>query len=250
MPREFGGAQRVVAGGESGRARIAFPRGGVTSRLRSRLKRPTLRQHPALATHAEIPVAEEPVATDAHESAAPAPPDDRVVIVFGAGVLLSVVLGVLAVLAFRGSADEPKVPELAAPRPVELSEPVPELLPTPGKGVESVAMTTGATSFVVPGSRVDVVAAVTTGDKLEAFVLVTDLLVVRVESVAAPGEAEHAPTVTFEVAEEEASLIALARRKGCGLELILRSPQKAADAEYDARRVKGMLDRLPAAAPK
>lgn len=145
---------------------------------------------------------EEPVATDAHEPAAPAPPDDRVVIVFGAGVLLSVVLGVLAVLAFRGTPDE-KVPELAAPRHVQAPEPPPALEPAPGKGVESVAMTSGATSFVVPGSRVDVVAAVTTGGKLEAFVLVPDLLVVSVESVAVPGEAELAPTVAFEVSEEE-----------------------------------------------
>lgn len=84
-----------------------------------------------------------------------------------------------------------------------------------------------AAGFVGPGSRVNVLATLRLGNKLEAFPLLVNMLVVAVDTQTAYSKEGTFPslsTVSFAVKEKEALVLSLAKTRGCSLELMLRNP--------------------------
>lgn len=103
-----------------------------------------------------------------------------------------------------------------------------------------------AAGFVGPGSRVDVIATLRLGSKIEAFPLLVNMLVVAVGTETAYSKEGTFPNlnmVSFAVKGKEAYLLSLAKTRGCTIELMLRHPGKstAADKDFDINRV---IDKL------
>jgi pilus assembly protein CpaB len=123
-----------------------------------------------------------------------------------------------------------------------------------GKDMASLPMnvTNGVAGFVGPGSKVDVLASVKLGNKLEAFPLLIDMLVLAVDTHTSydnqKGVFPNMSTVSFAVTQEEALLLQLAQRRDCHLSLLLRHPGKPVDPSYDIKKIKKLLedDRHPA----
>lgn len=149
------------------------------------------------------------------------------------------------------------------PHPTELAvAPIPHIKPAPVPTVEvSVAPPPSAkrlvtlgmsgdrsiSGFVVPGSRVDVVATAGTGSKRESFTLLADQLVASAEGdvdLTGPQPVVEVLSVTFSLGEREARLLALADDRGCHLELVVRSLGAPA-REYDAAKTLSILQALP-----
>lgn len=103
--------------------------------------------------------------------------------------------------------------------------------------------------FIVPGSRVNVLATLRVGNKLQAFPLLVNVLVVAVDTqaIAKDGPLPSVYTVSFAVKEKEALLLALAKQRGCHLSLLLRNPDKiaGADKNHDIDKVSKFLSELP-----
>jgi len=118
------------------------------------------------------------------------------------------------------------------------------------EGMDMVSLQVGVAQavagFVGPGSRVNVLATVRLGSKLHAFPLLVNMLVVAVDTHVAYDKNGVFPsmnTVSFAVKEKEALLLALAKQRGCNLELMLRHPQKSdtADKNYNIDEVIKLL---------
>jgi Flp pilus assembly protein CpaB len=106
------------------------------------------------------------------------------------------------------------------------------------EGYDMVSLQVGvaqaAAGFVGPGSRVNVNATLRLGNKLYAFPLLVNMLVVAVDTNTAytkDGTFPSMNTVSFAVKEKEALLLQLAKNRGCALELLLRHPTKSSEAD-------------------
>jgi len=100
--------------------------------------------------------------------------------------------------------------------------------------------------FVGPGSRVNVLAAMRKGNKVYAFPLLVNVLVVAVDTQTTSTKEGTFPsmnTVSFAVKEKEALLLSLAKSRGCTIELMLRHPNKSSedDKNYDIDTVLKLL---------
>ncbi len=105
--------------------------------------------------------------------------------------------------------------------------------------------------FIGPGSRVNVFATLRVADKLSAFPLLVNVLVVAVETSAVTSDPHPGTnTVSFAVTEKQALLVSLAKSRGCKLELILRHSDKTTDADkdYKIEKVIAFLADVPEAA--
>jgi Flp pilus assembly protein CpaB len=118
------------------------------------------------------------------------------------------------------------------------------------EGHNMVSMQVGvgqaAAGFVGPGSRVDVLATLRLGNKLEAFPLLTNMLVVAVGTETAYSKEGTFPNlnmVSFAVKGKEAFVLALAKSRGCSLELILRHPGATA-AEDTSDKIEETIKKL------
>jgi pilus assembly protein CpaB len=112
-----------------------------------------------------------------------------------------------------------------------------------------VSVSNAVAGFVVPGSKVDVLATLRLGNKLRAFPLLVDMLVLAVDqhvsldtSKNQAGVFPNMSNVSFAATQEQALLLALAKHRGCHLELLLRHPGKRLDEEYDIKKVKKLLE--------
>lgn len=108
------------------------------------------------------------------------------------------------------------------------------------KGHHMVSLSVGAAQsaagFVGPGSKVNVIATLKLGSKLEAFPLLVDMLVVAVDTNTAyakegNGTFPSMNTVSFAVQEKQALLLSLAKSRGCTIELMLRNPDANLDGD-------------------
>lgn len=117
-----------------------------------------------------------------------------------------------------------------------------------GKDMTSLPMnvTNGVAGFVGPGSKVDVLATLKLGNKLEAFPLLIDMLVLAVDTHTSydtqKGVFPNMSTVSFAVTQEEALLLRLAQQRNCHLSLLLRHPGKPVDPNYDIKKIKKLLE--------
>jgi pilus assembly protein CpaB len=116
-----------------------------------------------------------------------------------------------------------------------------------GYDMVSIQVTPGqaAAGFIVPGSRVDVLATLRTGDKMQAFPLLVNVLVVAVDTRTIV-KCEPFPDmniVSFAVTQKQALLLDLAKSRGCNLSLLLRNPNKTdeADKNYNIDEVIKLL---------
>jgi Flp pilus assembly protein CpaB len=123
-------------------------------------------------------------------------------------------------------------------------------------GMDMVTLPVNTTSavagFVGPGTRVDVLATFRQGDRLEAFPLLVDMLVLAVDTHASyestpnkgGGAFTNVSSVSFAVTQEQALILKMAEHAGCHLSLLLRNPNKKHEEVYDAEQVKKRLRAL------
>jgi pilus assembly protein CpaB len=109
-----------------------------------------------------------------------------------------------------------------------------------------VGVANAAAGFVGPGSRVNVNATLRLGNKLYAFPLLVNMLVVAVDTQTTYTKEGTFPTmntVSFAVKEKEALLLSLAKSRGCAIELMLRHPSKTSktDESYNLEQVLKLL---------
>ncbi|MBP3953852.1 Flp pilus assembly protein CpaB [Gemmata sp. G18] len=111
-----------------------------------------------------------------------------------------------------------------------------------------VSAAQAAAGFVGPGSRVNVNATLRLGNKLEAFPLLVNMLVVAVDTNTAYAKDSNGTfpsmnTVSFAVKEKEALLLSLAKSRGCSIELLLRNQNKntESDKKYNIDEVIKLL---------
>jgi Flp pilus assembly protein CpaB len=123
--------------------------------------------------------------------------------------------------------DEGKTPVAPAPLVQGSGVQLPEIA---GKVAVAAPIREVATGFVLPGSRVDILAGHQRGDKREVFVLLEDVLVLAVENrVAGDPKRDAIPgthSLSLAVDREQALLLSLAKQRGCDLEVQLRAPGK------------------------
>jgi Flp pilus assembly protein CpaB len=116
----------------------------------------------------------------------------------------------------------------------------------PGYGMVSLPVGVGqaAAGFVGPGSRVDVIATLRLSRKLHSFPLLINMLVVAVNTQTTidagnGGAFPNLTMVSFAVKEKEALILALAKTRGCTLELLLRHPETS-----DSNQKNDKLDEI------
>jgi Flp pilus assembly protein CpaB len=110
-----------------------------------------------------------------------------------------------------------------------------------------IGVSNGVAGFVGPGSKVDVLATLKLDSTLEAFPLLVDMLILAVDGnvsydTSKNGVFANMSTVSFAVTQEEALLLALAKQRGCHLELLLRHPGTPLDKDYDIKKIKKLLE--------
>lgn len=122
--------------------------------------------------------------------------------------------------------------------------------PVPPGAPQNYALTvpgSNAAGFAAPGSKIDVLAVIRRGDKLESFPLVVDLKVLAVE-ISEKGALAGPVKLTVSVTDQQAKALDLAQRRGCHIEVLLRKPEQAA-AEHDLDAVIKKLTPTVAEAP-
>jgi pilus assembly protein CpaB len=91
--------------------------------------------------------------------------------------------------------------------------------------------------FVMPGSKVDVLASVTLNNKVRVMPILVNMLVLAVDaSIAPPNQGvavQSVSTVSFAVDNKQALLIQLAKARHCEMTLLLRNDK---DAEHEIDR--------------
>jgi Flp pilus assembly protein CpaB len=97
-----------------------------------------------------------------------------------------------------------------------------------------------AAGFVVPGSRVDIITTMKRGNRVEAFKLLDDVLVLAVDSHL-PYPPDWSCVLSFAVDEQMAMLVALAKQAGCKMEVLLRAPGKPATTTADEYKKRAKL---------
>lgn len=115
-----------------------------------------------------------------------------------------------------------------------------------------VNTTAAVAGFVGPGTRVDVLATYRQGNRLEAFPLLVDMLVLAVDTHASyestpnkgGGAFTNVSSVSFAVTQEQALILKMAEHAGCHLSLLLRNPNKKEEEVYDIEQVKKRLRAL------
>jgi Flp pilus assembly protein CpaB len=110
----------------------------------------------------------------------------------------------------------------------------------PGYNMVSLPLGVGqaAAGFVGPGSRVNVLATIRLSNKLHAFPLLVNMLVIAVDTNTTYKDGGVFPTlsmVSFAVKEKEALVLSLARTRGCSLELMLRHPETSNSNETNEK---------------
>lgn len=98
--------------------------------------------------------------------------------------------------------------------------------------------------FVGPGSKVDVLATMRLADKLKAFPILVDTLVVAVDSntnVPEKGVFQSLSMVSFAATQKQALILALAKQRGCHLELLLRHQGKPLDSTYNIDKILELM---------
>ena len=99
----------------------------------------------------------------------------------------------------------------------------------------SVNLQSAVAGFVTPGSRVDILATVTTGNRMVSFPLLVDMLVLAVDQATElpkeTGTFGALNTVSFAVDRKQALLLQLARTRGCNMSLVLRNTDREKDVE-------------------
>lgn len=100
--------------------------------------------------------------------------------------------------------------------------------------------------FVTPGCKVDVLATMRLSNQLKAFPLLVDMLILAVDNnvdnvKTKDGTYPNLNSVSFAATQEQALLLALAKQRGCHLELTLRHPNKPIDKDYDIKKVIAMI---------
>jgi Flp pilus assembly protein CpaB len=124
---------------------------------------------------------------------------------------------------------------------------------TPPEGMDMISMpvtvSNAVAGFVGPGSKVDVLATLRTQNQLRAFPLLVDMLVLAVDQHVSydtgkggTGVFPNMNNVTFAATQEQALLLALAKQRGCHLELLLRHPGKPLEKAYDIKQIKKLLE--------
>jgi Flp pilus assembly protein CpaB len=111
----------------------------------------------------------------------------------------------------------------------------------------------GSNAFAAPGSKVNILATGRSGDKIYAFPLLVNVLVIAVDTIADNREGKRSEmTVSFAVTQKQALALALAKQRGCSLEILLRHPNSETDRDrnYDLDSVIKLLasDKKPGGA--
>jgi Flp pilus assembly protein CpaB len=110
----------------------------------------------------------------------------------------------------------------------------------PGMDLYSVPLgaSQAAAGFVGPGSRVDVLATVRHQNRILAFPLLVNMLVIAVDNnvtYSREGTFPTLSTVSFAVDRKQAMLIDLARTRGCQMSLLLRNTENKENQERDTK---------------
>jgi Flp pilus assembly protein CpaB len=118
---------------------------------------------------------------------------------------------------------------------VETGEPnAPSIAPVPGKGSPGLELPPGTQvaslpinpsrdpGLILPGSKVDILATIHSDNERQTVPVLVKLVVVAVDlKLPAGGKLENSlTTISFAVTEDEARVLALARDRGCHLELL------------------------------
>jgi len=112
----------------------------------------------------------------------------------------------------------------------------------------SIGASQAASGFVVPGSRVDVMASLRLGNTLKVFDLLVNTLVVNVNHDMANankgGVYADLNQVGFALTKRQSAALELARARGCSLTLRLRNQNRTVedDAKYDLEMVIKLLE--------
>jgi Flp pilus assembly protein CpaB len=108
-----------------------------------------------------------------------------------------------------------------------------------------VGVAQAAAGFVGPGSRVDILSTIRLQNRTVAFPLLVNMLIVAVDNQVAytnQGTFPTLNTVSLAVDRKQALLLALAKNRGCSLELLLRHPDDhGVDEKYKIDDVLKML---------
>lgn len=108
-----------------------------------------------------------------------------------------------------------------------------------------ISLGNAASGFVGPGSRVDILATARLSGRTIAFPLLVNMLIVAVDNQVAysrEGTFANLNTVSFAVDRKQALLLALAKSRGCTMELLLRHPEdKREEEKYKIDDVLKML---------
>jgi pilus assembly protein CpaB len=104
--------------------------------------------------------------------------------------------------------------------------------------------------FVLPGSKVDVLASVRLNNRVRVMPILVNMLVLAVDSHTQPangqGTFQSLSTVSFAVTNKQALLIQLARARNCEMTLLLRNQEDKTnenDRGYDIDKVVSLLER-------
>ncbi|MBX9624121.1 MAG: Flp pilus assembly protein CpaB, partial [Gemmataceae bacterium] len=119
----------------------------------------------------------------------------------------------------------------------------------PGKSMVTlpVTATQAAAGFLGNGSRVDVLASVKLNNRVRAFPILVNMLVLAVNNDVLPpkdGAYQTVSMVSFAVEQKQALLIKLAQARSCDLSLLLRNPEDKEtenDRSYDIEQVVALL---------
>ena len=100
----------------------------------------------------------------------------------------------------------------------------------------SIGSSQAASGFIVPGSRVDVMASLRLGNTLKVFKLLVNTLIVNVNQDTTNNKNGVYPDVSqvgFALTEKESVLLELARARSCSLTLKLRNTNKPSDSDKE-----------------
>jgi Flp pilus assembly protein CpaB len=120
------------------------------------------------------------------------------------------------------------------------------------EGTDLVSLTVNPATepFLVPGSRVDVMASIRLGNTFKVFDLLVNVLVINVNHGVTDTKNGVYPDVNevgFALTKKQAAALELARARGCNLTLKLRNSNRTAedDAKYDIDELIKMLENEP-----